>query len=112
VDGGEGIIESEVLVDGVQAYRSMPTTRMIVPATNPLGSVDATPRYGRGSVKQYTAMGTASTKPNKVLYITNVSLLLINDANSYAIPPKFMTKKSLVVYRIGTALLTYKISHS
>jgi hypothetical protein len=58
VDGGEGIIESEVLVDGVQAYRSMPTTRMIVPATNPLGSVDATPRYGRGSVKQYTAMGT------------------------------------------------------
>lgn len=58
MDGGEGITESEGL-DGVQAYRSMPSTRMTVPATNPVGSEDATPRYGKGSVKQYTAMGTA-----------------------------------------------------
>lgn len=65
MDGGEGIIESEVL-DGIQAYRSMPSTRITVPATNPLGSEDATPRYGRGSVKQYTAMGTARANPNKV----------------------------------------------
>lgn len=79
MDGGEGIIESELLVDGVQAYRSMPSTRITVPATNPLGSEDATPRYGRGSVKQYTAMGTAPGKPNKVLYIRNESLLHLND---------------------------------
>lgn len=65
MDGGEGIIQSDVL-DGIQAYRSMPSTRMTVPATNPFGSEEATPRYGRGSVKKYTAIGTARAKPNKV----------------------------------------------
>lgn len=37
---------------------SNPNTRMIAPATKPVGREDATPRYGSGNVKMYMDIGT------------------------------------------------------
>lgn len=42
---------------------SKPITRTMAPATKPLGRDDATPRYGSGSVKRYTDIGTAMYNP-------------------------------------------------
>lgn len=42
---------------------SKPITRMIAPATKPVGRDDATPRPGSGNVKMYTDVGTAMLKP-------------------------------------------------
>lgn len=38
---------------------------MMAPATKPLGREDETPIYGNGSVKMYTAIGTAKAQKRK-----------------------------------------------
>ena len=56
--GGAGEALEEI-AEGVQEQMSKPITRTMAPATKPFGRDDATPRYGSGSVKRYTAIGTA-----------------------------------------------------
>lgn len=58
--GGDDSEGQAGVVDGVQAYKSNPRTRMIAPATKPVGREDPAPRYGSGNVKTYTAIGTAN----------------------------------------------------
>lgn len=68
-DGGERGLVS--LTDGVQQYMSKPITRMIAPATKPVGREDGAPRYGSGSVNTYIDIGTVMSKPQR----TNISMV-------------------------------------